>query len=155
MRQKVRNRNRNRRRCGFTLIEVLLVVGIIALLAAFVVPSYMNTQRSAETDIAKSMCDDGGTLATQLNLYRMAIGVYPEELKELVEPPDDEDLAAKWEGKGPFINDLKKLKDPWHQELQYTKDGEFNGEGKYDLWSIGPDGEDGTDDDIGNWTKED
>jgi len=148
-------RIRNRRRSGFTLLEVLLVVGIIALLAAFVVPSFMGTQRAAEIDIARTMVDDGGTLATQLNLYRMAIGEYPEELKELVEEPEDEDKAAKWQGRGPFINDLKKLKDPWGHELQYAKDGEFNGEGKYDLWSMGPDGEDGSDDDIGNWSKED
>jgi len=146
-------RIRNRRRSGFTLLEVLLVVGIIALLAAFVVPTFLSTQRGAEIDIAQTMVDDGGTLATQLNLYHMAIGAYPEELKELVEEPDDEDIAAKW--RGPYITDLKKLKDSWGNELQYARDGEFNGEGKYDLWSMGPDGEDGSDDDIGNWSKED
>jgi len=145
-------RVRNQRRSGFTLLEVLLVIAIIALLAAFVVPSYLATGQGARMDIAKTMVDDGGSLATQLNLYHMALGEYPEELKELVEKPDDEDKAAKW--RGPYINDLKKLKDPWGHELQYTKDGEFNGEGKYDLWSLGPDGEDGTDDDIGNWSKE-
>ena len=146
-------RIRNLRRSGFTLLEVLLVVGIIALLAAFVVPSYLAIGKGAEIDIARTMVDDGGTLATQLNLYHMAIGEFPEELKELVEKPDDDDIAAKW--RGPYINDLKNLKDPWGNELEYARDGEFNGEGKYDLWSTGPDGEDGSDDDIGNWSKED
>ena len=135
------------------MLEVLLVVGIIALLAAFVVPAYRNIGKGAEKDIAQTMVDDGGTLATQLGLYEMAIGEYPEELKELVEPPDDDDKAAKW--RGPYLKDLTKLKDPWGNELMYARDGEFNGEGQYDLWSIGPDGEDGTEDHIGNWAKED
>ncbi len=45
------------------------------------------------------------------------------------------------------------LKDPWGNEYQYKNPGEFN-EDSYDLYSMGPDGEDGTDDDIGNWRKE-
>jgi general secretion pathway protein G len=148
-------RNRNRRRGGFTLLEVLLVVGIIALLAAFVVPSFLNTEQRARVDTAKAMVKSGGTLATQIELFRQAMGRYPNELKELYEKPEDDEEADKWTG--PYITNLDSLKDPWDNELQYKggdEEPEFN-PGRYDLWSIGPDEEDSTDDDIGNWTKED
>jgi len=143
--------NARRRRGGFTLIEVLLVVGIIALLAAFVVPTFMSTQRGAEIDVARSMVDSGGTIATQLQLYRLHVGSFPEELKELVEKPDDEEKAGKW--RGPYIDNADKLKDPWGQELVYKSPGEVNQEG-YDLCSNGPDKQEGGDDDICNYKKE-
>jgi len=146
------NSTGSRRRGGFTLLEVLLVVGIIALLAAFVVPQFMGTQRGVEIDTAKNMVDSGGPLGIQLQLYRMHIGKFPEELKELYEKPDDEEEAEKW--RGPYIDNPEKLKDPWGNELQYKCPGDVNEEG-YDLWSTGPDGEDGTDDDLTNWKKED
>ncbi|MHC4444167.1 MAG: type II secretion system major pseudopilin GspG [Planctomycetota bacterium] len=145
-------KKRNRRRRGFTLLEVLLVVGIIALLAAFVVPSFIGTEKSAKIKLAKAMVDSGGTLATQLELYRMAMGKFPEELTGLTEKPDDDEEAEKWGG--PYITDPNKLKDPWGNELQYKFPGEVN-EGGYDLWSWGPDEEDGSDDDIKNWSSED
>lgn len=144
------NRIRRRRHQGFTLLEVLLVVGIIALLAAFVVPSFMGTEDSARNQIAQTMVDDGGSIATQLELFRMHMGRYPEELKELVEKPEGEE-ASKWHG--PYINDLAKLKDPWTRELKYKCPGENRPE-SYDLWSTGKDGEDGNEDDLSNWKKE-
>jgi len=138
-------------RSGFTLLEVLLVVGIIALLAAFVVPTFFGTQRNAEINITNTMVSNGGQLAQQLELYRMHIGTYPETLTALTEKPDDEEMAKKWQG--PYISDPKSLKDAWGHDLQYKFPGEVRKDG-YDLWSMGPDGEDGTDDDITPWTKE-
>lgn len=145
------NMARKMRRSGFTLLEILLVVGIIALLAAFVVPSFMGTEDKAKRDLAASMVGDSGHLATQLNIYRMHVGSYPEELKELAERPSDEAKAAKWQG--PYITNPDNLKDPWGNELRYKAPGEVNEQG-YDLWSVGPDGEDGTDDDITNYKKQ-
>jgi general secretion pathway protein G len=140
------------RRSGFTLLEVLLVIGIIALLAAFVVPSLVNVRAGAEIDVTKGMIAQGGTLDNMINLYRMQTGQYPTELKDLVEKPDDEAVAGKW--RGPYIQDASRLKDAWGNELKYKAPGEYNANA-YDLWSMGPDGEDGTEDDIPNWTKED
>lgn len=149
-RTMVRRIRRGRR--GFTLLEILVVIAIIALLAAFVVPSFMGTQEGARLDVAKNMVDSGGNLATQVKLYHLHMTGYPEELKELVEKPSDEEKAAKW--RGPYIESLEKLKDPWGNDLQYKAPGEVNTE-TFDLWSMGPDGQDGTDDDIGNFKKAD
>lgn len=140
----------NRRRSGFTLIEVLLVVFIIALLAAFVVPNFLTTQEQAQKSLAQSLVGSNGPVATGMSLFRMAMGQYPKELSELVQKPDG-DEAAKWGG--PYINNVSDLKDPWGKELHYKYPGTRN-EGSYDLWSAGPDGQDGTDDDIGNWRTE-
>ncbi len=137
---------RSRRR-GFTLLEVLLVVGILALLAAFVVPQFLKTQEDANVKLTRG---NMGGLTSPLELFHQALGRYPEELKELFEKPEDEDEASKWTG--PYIDDPTKLKDAWGRELQYLGNDEAKAnEGRYDLWSLGKDGEDGTDDDIKNW----
>jgi general secretion pathway protein G len=144
-------RMRTQRRGGFTLIEVLLVVAIIALLAAFVVPSFTGVQSGAERKLAQTKVSKNGGVGTAIRLYHMDMHSYPEELSDLVEKPDDEDKAEQWNG--PYLEDLDNLKDPWGNELKYKAPGEVN-TNSYDLWSVGPDGEDGTDDDIGNWTKD-
>ncbi|MHC4063539.1 MAG: type II secretion system protein GspG, partial [Planctomycetota bacterium] len=62
---------------------------------------------------------------------------------------DDED--PRW--KGPYLDmDPEDLKDPWGNEFQYRSPGEFNEE-SFDLWSLGEDRKDGTDDDIKNWRE--
>lgn len=144
-------RGRRNRRSGFTLLEILIVVGIIALLAAFVVPNLMGASETARIDIAKSAVDSSnGPIATALNLYKLAMGTFPTELKELSERPDN-DEQKKWAG--PYL-DATKLKDPWNEEYQYKFPGSNSGEDKYDLWSKGPDKQDGTDDDITSWVKQ-
>lgn len=143
-------KNRNRRKGGFTLLEVLLVVVIIGLLAAFVVPSLMGTREKAERDVTANMIAPGGNLATQLDLFHTHVGRYPTELKELSEKPQDEADAAKWAG--PYIKDPNSIKDAWGREIQYKSPGEYNKE-TYDLWSMGKDGQDGSEDDIANWAK--
>jgi len=72
-------------------------------------------------------------------------------LTALTEKPDDEEIAKKW--RGPYISDPKSLKDAWGRDLQYKFPGEVRQDG-YDLWSMGPDGEDGTEDDVTPWTKD-
>ena len=142
---------RRTRRSGFTLLEILIVVGIIALLAAFVVPSFSNTQDEANKKLTKSAVDGNGPIATALELFRMDMGTYPKELKELTDKPEGDD-AAKW--KGPYLKDPTKLKDAWGNEIQYRFPGQFKSEDTFDLWSKGKDNQDGTDDDITNWPKQ-
>ncbi len=142
----------NRRQGGFTLLEVLLVVVILGMLAALVVPNFMGTQVAQEKKIAQQLVASGGALATQIDLFRMNMGRYPESLKELVEVPQDEEAKKKY-GNEPYIKDPNSLKDPWGNELQYKCPGDVHKD-SYDIYSFGPDGKEGTDDDIGNWSKD-
>ena len=143
---------------GFTLLEVLIVVGILALLAALVIPRFFEVGEGAKIDLTQSQIGRSGPIGTALELYRQAMGTYPETsdgLMALVERPSglDEEMENKW--RGPYIDNPEALVDPWGEEYQYAFPGEKNDENMYDLWSMGPDREDGTEDDIVNWLKDD
>jgi len=142
-------RVRNRRR-GFTLLEILVVVGILALLAAFVVPSLIGTREDANIKLTKANIDG---ITNVMELFNLHMGRYPKELKELVDKPEDEADVEKW--KGPYIDSLNKLKDAWGHEFKYlgNEDAKANAD-RYDIWSVGKDGEDGSDDDIKNWADD-
>ena len=146
MYRKTVKRRRNRK--GFTLLEILLVVGLLALLAAFAIPNLVGQAEKAKLKMAESAIGSAGPIASQIRMYKFNVGSYPEELKFLVEKPSDDDIAEKWEG--PYIEDPKGLKDPWSNDYQYDAEGKHN-EGGFDLWSNGPDGTEGTEDDITNW----
>lgn len=146
------HRRVNRRRSGFTLLEVLLVVVILGMLAALVVPNFMGTQAAQERKIAQQLVASGGALATQIDLFRMNMGRYPESLEELVKVPDDEEEKNRY-GTEPYIKDPNSLKDPWGNDIQYKQPGDMN-KSSYDIYSWGPDGKEGGDDDIGNWTTD-
>lgn len=140
---------RTRSRAAFTLLEVLMVVAIIGLLAAFVVPRLFGTQEKAQRDLMQATVDKG--LNGALDMYKLHMGHYPREddggLMALVEPPDDEEEAKKWAG--PYLT-AKQLRDSWGNDFIYECPGEYNEDG-YDLSSAGSDGDEGSDDDIRNW----
>ncbi len=142
---------RKSRRNAFTLLEVLLVVGIIALLAAAVVPRFLKVQGATEKKLAQTAVSDNGPIASQVELFHQSMQRYPKELAELTTPPEDDAEKEKWQG--PYINDPAALKDPWGHEYKYKQPGDVRQDG-YDLWSDGPDGSEGTDDDITNYKKE-
>jgi general secretion pathway protein G len=136
-------------RRGFTLVEILLVVVILAMIAAFAVPSLLGTQEQAQIDLASSSVKN---LDRMFKLYRQSNNAYPsteQGLKALVEKPEGEPVPKKWVA---LLEELAP--DPWGHEFKYAFPGEHNGEKKPDIWSVGPDGQEGTDDDIGNWAKE-
>ncbi|MBN2446873.1 MAG: type II secretion system major pseudopilin GspG [Phycisphaerae bacterium] len=141
-----RTQRKNQRRHAFTLLEVLMVIVILGILAAVVVPQLWSEEDKAKIKLMQSTVDTG--LNNVLNLYRMSMGRYPEELTELIEAPDDEDERAKW-GQA-YVKDESALVDAWGNEWYYECPGEEN-PNSYDLGSNGPDGEWGTDDDIKNW----
>ncbi len=147
---------RSYRRKGFTLFEVLLVIAILALLAAFVAPELMRTQQDSKIDMARNALGPTGPFAQSLDMYKLHMGRYPEGeegLRMLLERPDDEEADKKW--RGPYLKRKEMLKDPWDNEYFYRFPGEFK-EDSWEMWSAGPDGEEGTEDDIKSWeTDED
>ncbi|NOY41557.1 MAG: type II secretion system major pseudopilin GspG [Planctomycetes bacterium] len=146
MRKRSPNSQKYRRQSAFTLIEVLLVLVILVILGSLSASVFTSTQDQANL---KAVSAQVGMIKTPIDLYRLNMNKYPEELKDLWEEPEDEDLVEKWGA--PYIDEIGE--DPWGNDYQYRAEGEMNPDG-YDFWSDGPDGEEGTDDDIGNWKKE-
>jgi general secretion pathway protein G len=149
------SRHKRRSRAGFTLLEVLLVIGILALLAAFVVPALSGAGERARIGIAQSEIGRNGPIAGALKRYKWDIGKFPdtdEGLAALFERPSSVDEESKkWNG--PYVEGSPEdLKDPWGKPFQYRFPGDAN-EKEYDLWSFGPDMKDSTDDDITSWKR--
>ncbi|MCJ8297192.1 MAG: type II secretion system major pseudopilin GspG [Colwellia sp.] len=130
---------------GFTLLEVMVVIVILGILASMVVPNLMGSQERANMQKAVS---DVTALETSLSLYKMDNYDYPtteQGLEALVEQSDVEPEPRRFPEDG-YIKRLPK--DPWGNEYVLLNPGE---QGKMDVFSVGPDGEAGTEDDIGNW----
>jgi general secretion pathway protein G len=137
------------RSSGFTLIELLLVLVILATLAAIVVPKFARRTEQANVTAAKTQIV---SFETALETFEIDLGRYPtniEGLKALVEKPSGLD---KW--REPYLRRSQIPKDPWGNEYVYKQPGQYN-EYSYDLYSKGADGQQGGEDDIGNWENED
>ena len=140
---------------GFTLLEILIVVAILALLAAFVVPSLWTRSEKAKKSMAAAAVGRNGPIAAGLNQYRLDVGMYPETddgLEALFKCPSHIDEEDKiWDG--PYLDGTpEELRDAWGKEYVYECPGKFNENG-YDLSSKGKDGEEDTEDDIKNWLE--
>jgi general secretion pathway protein G len=135
---------------GFTLIEVLTVLFIILALASAAVVAYRGTQEKAKVDQTNLYVK---ALSSALELYQAHVGRFPtteQGLNALLNPPSDLPNPAKWSG--PYLKDNAATEDPWGNPYQYVCPGTRTRDG-FDVWSLGPDGADNTEDDIGNWTK--
>jgi general secretion pathway protein G len=127
----------------------LLLVMILGLLATLVVPNLIYQGDRARLELAKQLVSGGGSLARQIDLYKLHMGRYPDKLEDLTRLPDDPEERKKY-GDEPYIKDANSLRDPWDQELQYKCPGEINKD-SYDLYSFGPDKKESGGDDLGNW----
>lgn len=140
--------SRSRRRpAGFTLIEVLLVLVILVTLASLAVTAYDGIRKRANINAATVQI---GLFEDQLRLYQLTVGSYPttdQGLEALRTQPADLADPDKWDG--PYMEGTVPT-DPWGNEYRYESPGKYN-PNSYDVWSPGPNGIEGDDDDIGNW----
>jgi len=130
---------------GFTLIELMVVLAIIALLAGLVGPAVLNQLGGAKTKTARIQIKD---LEQALEMYKLDVGRYPSTsagLEALVQKPGS---ADGWNG--PYLkSDVPK--DPWKNDYHYIYPGS---RADIDIFSLGQDGAqggDGEDSDVGNW----
>lgn len=116
--------------------------------AAKVMPANPLVRRAETKErLAEALVSPSGPLSSAIDTFRLELGRYPERLSELSEKPTDEEDAKKWNG--PYIRNTGSIKDPWGRPIEYQSPGKDSN--MYRLWSVGPDGESGTDDDIKNW----
>lgn len=134
---------------GFTLIELMVVVVIMAILAAIAVPKLMD--RPDEARIVKAK-QDISAISSALQLYKLDNYRYPttdQGLEALVKEPTTEPVPKNWK---PYLQQLPK--DPWGNNYIYLSPGEH---GDFDLYTLGADGEEGGKDinaTIGNWNSQ-
>lgn len=135
---------------GFTLIEILVVVAIIAILAALVGPKIIGTTDEAKVTEAKVQIRN---LETALKLFKLRDGFYPsteQGLEALIRKPTIGRIPEKYK-EGGYLDSSRVPKDPWNNDFIYISPGLY---GDYDLISYGADGVPGGeefDSDIESW----
>jgi general secretion pathway protein G len=133
---------------GFTLVEMLVVITIIALIMALVGPRVLNYLTDSKIKAAKIQIE---SFASALDLYYLDAGQYPtsaEGLRALLERPGGTVVWA-----GPYLKGDAIPNDPWGRSYIYRSPGQH---GAYDIISYGADGQEGgtgADADITSWTK--
>jgi general secretion pathway protein G len=141
MKTKAGRIGRPLRRGGFTLVELLLVLVILATLAAIVLPKLVGRTEEAKIKATKTQIS---AIESALDLFEVDNGYFPETsegLYPLVVQPQD---AENWKQ---YLKGLPM--DAWKNEFTYERPGQYNPDG-YDIVSAGPDGRFNTDDDITN-----
>jgi len=145
------NKRRGKKYMAFTLIELMVVIVILGILAAFVVPKI--TKRPEDARVTKAKIEISN-LEQALELYYLDNGTYPsteQGLEALVQKPSTGDEPSNWR-EGGYLAKSKIPKDPWGNDYMYVSPGTHNQD--YDLYSLGKDGQEGGegyDADITNW----
>lgn len=137
------------RKAGFSLIEILIVIALIAILVTVTIGNLDNVFGGQQVKVAGIFVNQ--TVKMGMTAYKLDVGNYPNSeqgLEALVKAPAGKE--ANW--KGPYLEETPE--DPWKQPYQYRFPGSknINGARGYDIWSLGPDGTESADD-IGNWKK--
>ena len=137
------------RNSGFSLIEVMVVILIIGIMTAIVAPNILSNQEEAQL---KKAAIDIQQLEGAIEMYKLRNNSFPtteQGLDALVTAPTIEPLPKNYP-EGGFIRRLPN--DPWGNPYALISPGEL---GMIDIFSNGPDGQPGTDDDVGNWNIND
>jgi len=138
---------------GFTLIELMVVMVILATLAVFVVPKFMDEPKRAQRVKAQVTITN---LETALKTYYLDNGYYPttdQGLDALVVEPNIDPVPGKWR-KGGYLEKGKVPLDPWGNDYIYLSPGLH---GDFDIISYGLDGVEGGEDweaDVESWNLE-
>ncbi len=122
------HRSSHRRRRGFSLIEVIVAVTIIAIMAAVAIPRLTRFIGSAKEKRAKS---EVAQLAQQVRLYMTDYGMSTV--------PDDFELILLVEGEDPYLESESALEDPWGHPYELRIPGDVNLD--FDVVSLGADGQ--------------
>jgi general secretion pathway protein G len=145
---RMKLRARRRGQSGFTLIEILVVITIIALIMSLVGPRVLNYLGESKVKAAKIQIQSFGS---SLDLFNLDTGRYPttsEGLTALVQSPGS---IPSWNG--PYLKGGVVPNDPWGKPYVYRSPGEH---GPYDITSYGSDGQEGgtgTAADIVSWGR--
>lgn len=138
-----------RRRAGFTLVELMVVIVIIGLLATVVAINVLPSQGKAMSGKARA---DIAVLEQAIETYRLDNLTFPDDaqgLQALVSPPVGLARPERYR-QGGYVRRLPE--DPWGNPYQYRRNSAHGGQ--FDVWSMGADGREGgegDDADLGNW----
>lgn len=144
-------RHRRAQRRGFTLVEVMIVIAIILALASLIGLAVFNRFGEAQEDITRIQMKN---IEDAIDSFRLDFNRYPTDEEGVsvlwspanLENPEDED---NWKA---YVDDPIPT-DQWGNPWGYRQISEYGDESEYDLWSNGPDGEEGTEDDIVSWSE--
>ena len=131
-------RNVRRRRAGFTLMEVLLVLAILVIIGSIVVVNFTGIMGGADEDSSQIQVDN---VANACKLFKTQMGRAPTDLTELVNKPAQIPRGRNW--RGPYMDEIPN--DQWDRALQYTSNTQTN---TFEVRSAGTDGQFNTEDDL-------
>ena len=123
-------RARHRRRAGFTLVEMLVVLAIIGLISALVGPRVLSQLTDSRVRAAKLQIE---AFSSALDIFFIDVGRYPVEnegLAALVQKPSS---IQVWNG--PYLRGERVPLDPWGRDYRYASDGRT-----FQISTLGPDG---------------
>jgi general secretion pathway protein G len=136
---------------GFTLLEILGVLTLLAAIITLVAPNVIKQTQKGQIKTAQAQVN---SLKAVLNSYYMDNSMYPtteQGLKALYEKPTTPPISENWNG--PYLEENKIPKDPWGHEIKYICPGTHN-QDKFDVYTLGSDnaeGGEGSNADYGNW----
>lgn len=123
-------------RSGFSLIEIMIAIAIMAVIGAVVVPGFLQRFEKAKKDSTRQSLRN---IKTAITTYQLDVGQYPQRLRDLIKKPTDEAVAKKWESK--YLDVEEVPNDSWGNKFLYKLTP--GAEKPYELFSYGPNGKGG------------